>query len=102
MGLERKISSQIGSGWRSQGLEPELIPSGTHESRFLMPDQRVTRMRESVPKFGRNGQSTRVNRFVGVYSAAAASESFGFAADIMKSEMRGTISDLKREPLKTP
>ena len=29
---------------------------------------------------------------------------FGFplAADIMKSEMRGTISDLKREPLKTP
>jgi hypothetical protein len=38
------------------------------------------------------------------YSAAAASDSFGFlsAADSMKSEMRGTISDLNREPLKTP
>jgi hypothetical protein len=30
------------------------------------------------------------------------SEGFTFAADIMKSQMRGTISDLKREPLKTP
>ena len=40
----------------------------------------------------------------GRYSAAAASASFGFAlaAESMKSEMRGTISDLKREPLKTP
>jgi hypothetical protein len=28
--------------------------------------------------------------------------SFGFVADIMKSEMRGTISDLNREPLNTP
>jgi hypothetical protein len=35
------------------------------------------------------------------YSAAPAS-GFTFAADAMKSEMRGTISDLKREPLKTP
>lgn len=42
------------------------------------------------------------------YSAAESegftetSEGFTFAADIMKSQMRGTISDLKREPLKTP
>jgi hypothetical protein len=36
------------------------------------------------------------------HSAAAASDSFGRAADSMKSEMRGTISDLNREPLKTP
>ena len=36
------------------------------------------------------------------YSAAAASDGFTFAADNMKSEMRGTISDLKREPLNTP
>ena len=28
--------------------------------------------------------------------------SFGLVADIMKSEMRGTISDLNREPLNTP
>ena len=44
-----------------------------------------------------------------VYSAApanelftATSEGFTFAADTMKSEMRGTISDLNREPLNTP
>ena len=36
------------------------------------------------------------------YSAASASEAFGFAVEIMKSWMRGTISDLKREPLNTP
>lgn len=36
------------------------------------------------------------------YSAASASIDFGLAADIMKSLMRGTISDLKREPLNTP
>jgi hypothetical protein len=44
-----------------------------------------------------------------LYSAAAANEAFdeafdafGFMTDIMKSEMRGTISDLNREPLNTP
>jgi hypothetical protein len=36
------------------------------------------------------------------YSAALANAGFRFADDIMKSEMRGTISDLKREPLNTP
>ena len=33
---------------------------------------------------------------------AAGNEGFAFAADTMKSEMRGTISDLKRDPLNTP
>ncbi len=32
----------------------------------------------------------------------SASNDFGFAADIMKSVMRGTISERKREPLNTP
>ena len=41
-------------------------------------------------------------RKIDAYSAAAASEAFGFADDTMKSEMRGTISDLNREPLNTP
>ena len=36
------------------------------------------------------------------YSAAAANFGFMLADDTMKSEMRGTISDLKREPLNTP
>jgi len=38
----------------------------------------------------------------GAYSAAAANVGFMFAEDTMKSEIRGTISDLKREPLNTP
>ena len=37
-----------------------------------------------------------------IYSAAAANAGFAFADDTMKSEMRGTISDLKRDPLNTP
>jgi len=41
-------------------------------------------------------------RPIAVYSAAAANEGFTLADDTMKSEMRGTISDLKREPLNTP
>jgi hypothetical protein len=44
----------------------------------------------------------RIDRRIGAYSAAAPREAFAFADDTMKSEMRGTISDLKREPLKTP
>ena len=36
------------------------------------------------------------------YSAAAGNSGFTFADDVMKSEIRGTISDLKRDPLKTP
>ena len=36
------------------------------------------------------------------YSAAAANAGFAVADDTMKSEMRGTISDLKRDPLNTP
>ena len=44
--------------------------------------------------------------WIDAYSAAATdvatNDGFRFAADNMKSEMRGTISDLKREPLKTP
>jgi hypothetical protein len=60
-----------------------------------------------------------VDEFAGMtlYSAAADNEAFdealdgafdealdafGLVADIMKSEMRGTISDLNREPLNTP
>jgi hypothetical protein len=31
-----------------------------------------------------------------------AADTFGLAADIMKSEMRGTISERNRDPLNTP
>jgi hypothetical protein len=37
-----------------------------------------------------------------VHSAAAASDIFPLADEIMKSEMRGRISDLNRFPLNTP
>ena len=37
-----------------------------------------------------------------IYSAAATNAGFAVADDTMKSEMRGTISDLKRDPLNTP
>jgi hypothetical protein len=36
------------------------------------------------------------------YSAAETNLGFTSAADTMKSEILGTISDLNREPLKTP
>jgi hypothetical protein len=39
---------------------------------------------------------------ISAYSAAVTNFGFGFAADNMKSEIRGTISDLNREPLNTP
>ena len=41
-------------------------------------------------------------RGIAAYSAASASSDFGFDYDIMKSLMRGTISERKRDPLKTP
>jgi hypothetical protein len=83
-------------------IEVKLIPSRSRESELLRSIQRVTGSR-----FGAGISLRTVGRasyFIGIggYSAAAANESFGFAADIMKSEIRGTISDLKREPLKTP
>lgn len=37
-----------------------------------------------------------------LYSAARACNELGFAAETMKSWIRGMISDLKREPLNTP
>ena len=41
-------------------------------------------------------------RFLPSSYSAAVCRSFGSAADSMKSLIRGTISDLKREPLNTP
>jgi hypothetical protein len=83
-------------------IEAKLIPSRSRESELLRSIQRVTGSRfdagVSLPTAYRAAYFIRI----GGYSAAAANEGFGFAADIMKSEIRGTISDLKREPLKTP
>ena len=61
------------------------------------------------PRFRVKAADSTPTHRIGDYSAAPGSEDFTatsaglvFAADAMKSLMRGTISDLKREPLKTP
>ena len=64
--------------------------------------QGVTGGIESAGNFDPGYSIPRNNRLFGAYSAAAAKVGFKFADDTMKSEMRGTISDLKREPLNTP
>jgi hypothetical protein len=68
---------------------------------FFGPIQRVTDPSNHIPHLVFRESIPRMDESGG-YSAAAASEGFTFADDIMKSEMRGTISDLKREPLNTP
>ena len=82
-------------------IEDKLIPSRRPESGFLWANSEGY----PRPRIGIDvtisGAIPRGDRKIGAYSAAA-SEGFSFADDIMKSEMRGTISDLKREPLKTP
>ena len=106
MGLEQNISDEIGLHRAPQGLNPNSLfqrpeiwispgqfrglPASSNQADISIPDHRC-RVR---------------NHPIDVYSAAAAKDGFKdgfmFAADIMKSEIRGTISDLKREPLNTP
>ena len=69
---------------------------------FFGPIQRVTDPSNRIPHLVISREQSPRTDERGDYSAAAASEGFTFADDIMKSEMRGTISDLKREPLNTP
>jgi hypothetical protein len=56
----------------------------------------------NIAEFRGFAQILRLIRAKARYSAATASKDLGFAAETMKSEMRGTISDLNREPLNTP
>lgn len=73
----------------------------TQNALFRVADQGLM----GHPDSPADGTSPLVQMNSGVmrrYSAASASSDFGFADDIMKSEMRGTISDLNREPLNTP
>jgi hypothetical protein len=82
--------------------ETKLISSRAGESRFPWVIQRVIGATESAPyhrDFAVMQPKTMKSR---IYSAAAANAGLTFADDAMKSEMRGTISDLKRDPLNTP
>ena len=87
------------------GLEPKIL-GGTGPQQ---PSQRM-RIYSFLQSFA-NPDS--LNQFRGLlapsnrhqirrYSAATTSFGLGLAADIMKSEMRGTISERNREPLNTP
>jgi len=83
-------------------IEISLIPSMTANRGFIGPIQGVNSPCESTRHLGRESRIRAGIVKIGAYSAAAANEHFALAADIMKSEIRGTISDLNREPLKTP
>ena len=88
--------------------EVTLILSGRRESGFSGTIQRVNEQPIRPRNLGFEPAILRRNDTTCVYSAAdtedftATNVGFRFAADIMKSQMRGTISDLNREPLKTP
>jgi len=101
------------------GLEPRILVGTQHKEgperlrlnsffqeaanpAFLASIQRVNDRAESAPQSLCEPRSCYVAVRIDVYSAAATNAGFLLAADSMKSEMRGTISDLKREPLKTP
>ena len=87
-------------------IEPKLTLSKIRNPDFLRPIQRVTGLIESGRYRAAERSKLRRHQPIEIYSAAAAKDGFRdgfrFAADIMKSEIRGTISDLKREPLNTP
>src|SRR5260370_25789727 len=87
------------NGWnrascRGPRIEVILIPLTDRESRLPPAHSggyRISRF-EGGPEV-ENACSPR-NRSIGVYSSANASNDFGLAADIMKSAIRRTISDL--------
>jgi hypothetical protein len=83
-------------------IEYKLTLSSAGNPDFLGPIQRVTGDVESPKILTSDARHCFANRPVAIYSAAAAKDGFIFADDTMKSEIRGTISDLKREPLNTP
>ena len=101
-GLEQKKPAAAGPQQPPQGLransffqEPvNRVPFGSIQG--LLGQSNQHRIADLKPAIRLR------TRKIDAYSAAAAKVDFGFADDTMKSEMRGTISDLNREPLNTP
>jgi hypothetical protein len=83
-------------------IESQLIPSESGESGCFGGLRGLFGTRINTESPISNRRFRIENRKIDAYSAASAKADFGFADDMMKSEMRGTISDLKREPLNTP
>jgi hypothetical protein len=101
MGPEPEILGGTASPDPIQTLRSQSFLEGIESGGFAPPFPELAKGQPpaDLALTGAKERRTRANT---LYSAAAASEVFGFAADIMKSEMRGTISDLNREPLNTP
>src|SRR2546430_17682029 len=101
MGWKPKIWTALGLPAPPKGLGPSSFLKTTR----IQPSACLFRGLSAEPIRGRSDAERAYcaeKSFDRLYSAANASNDFGLAADIMKSEMRGTISDLKREPLNTP
>lgn len=109
---QKQIICPIYRGWVAarpyrQGLEPEILaclrrmrpPQGVRVD-SLLEGYLITANLVRPGAFPTNRFSTESPKYA-AYSAAARID-LGFAAEIMKSWMRGKISDLKREPLNTP
>ena len=102
MGSEQKILAGTAPPNAPQELRAGSFLWETVNRGFLGSIQGVTGRSNRQRYLDLKPTIPRRNREIDAYSAAVANLAFGFADDIMKSEMRGTISDLKREPLKTP
>ena len=101
MGLEPEILDGTGGRDGPEGMKKSSFLQEAANPGFLASIQRVNDRAESTPHrlASRDLALPRLDRG---YSAAATNAGFLLATESMKSEMRGTISDLKREPLKTP
>ena len=97
------------------GSKREILPekTGFRAPQGLMPYSFLENRRIPIfwglirhlacDRFGPEFGSIRQDRCAKeLYSAASASCDFGFAAESMKSVMRGKVSERKREPLNTP
>ena len=102
MGPEQKKSDPKPPGRAAEGLIGNSFFRGPQNRAFRGSIQGVTPPSRIKPDSPSDRRIRIESRQIAGYSAAKTNEGFTFAADIMKSEMRGTISDLKREPLKTP
>ena len=105
MGLEQKILGGTQALGSHEKMSQDSLfhgaanPDSCRRFRGLPIASNQRRNRDATCNIASNAVRSAITRR---YSAAATRDGFLFAADNMKSEMRGTISDLKREPLKTP
>ncbi len=101
-GVSRKFFGAVRTFFGAPRDERKLILSSRPETEILGWNQGVPGVDESEPDPRDFAAYRPKPSFLLANYSAAARAAFGSAADSMKSQMRGTISDLKREPLNTP